>query len=87
MTHELKTWRSYFQLIWDNKKPFELRKNDRGYKVGDTLYLREYNEGDREYTGRYIDAYVTCMVENAPEFGLMDGYCIMGISEIGRSGR
>ena len=32
--HLLKTINPYFQDVWDNKKTFEIRLNDRDFKVG-----------------------------------------------------
>lgn len=78
MTHELKLLTAYFQDVWDNKKRFELRKDDRGYKVGDLLALREF-DGEK-YTGAAIVVRVTHILRNCPEYGLADGYCIMSIS-------
>jgi hypothetical protein len=40
MRHELKTWPGPFQAIVDGSKRFELHKDDRGFAVGDTLWLR-----------------------------------------------
>lgn len=40
--HYLKTDPSYLELIWRNEKTAELRRNDRGFKVGDHLVLREF---------------------------------------------
>lgn len=50
MVHELKTLPEYFQAVKEKRKPFEVRKNDRNFKVGDSLYLREWT--GEEYTGR-----------------------------------
>lgn len=40
--HRLKTWPEYFTQVWDGHKTFEIRIDDRGYKVGDVLLLQEY---------------------------------------------
>ena len=40
MEHILKIWPEYFILIASGEKNFELRKNDRNYKAGDTLILK-----------------------------------------------
>lgn len=78
MTHKLKILPEYFQAVWDNKKRFELRKDDRAYKVGDLLYLREF-DGEK-YTGSELLVKVTHILRDCPEYGLENGYCIMSIS-------
>jgi hypothetical protein len=40
--HELKTWPKYFKAVQKGEKTFELRKNDRDFKKGDILILREF---------------------------------------------
>lgn len=52
MEHTLKTWIPLFQDVLDRKKVFEIRKNDRGFKVKDTLILKEYAPIADQYTGR-----------------------------------
>ncbi|ANL35319.1 DUF3850 domain-containing protein [Rhizobium phaseoli] len=49
--HILKCWPDEFQAIRAGRKPFEYRKNDRDYKVGDTLLLREFDPAGGFYTG------------------------------------
>ena len=51
--HTIKTHSQYFQANRDGIKPFELRKNDRDYQVGDYLYSREYDPEMRDFTGRW----------------------------------
>lgn len=41
-THDLKCWPSFFEPIANGVKPFEVRSNDREFKVGDVLLLREF---------------------------------------------
>ena len=42
MEHELKTWVCFYNPVISGKKTFEVRQNDRGFKVGDTLLLKEF---------------------------------------------
>lgn len=77
-THELKILPQYFQAVWEGNKTFELRKNDRDYRVGDTLVLREYSDG--EYTGSFLKVIITYILKDCPEYGLNSEYCILGIS-------
>lgn len=80
MIHELKIKSEHFQAVWDGRKKAELRKDDRGYKVGDILRLREV-DGD-EYTGSELAVRVTHILRDCPEYGLADGYCILSIGSI-----
>jgi hypothetical protein len=64
ITHDLKTWPEFFQAIWEGKKLFELRQNDRNFRVGDILLLREWNPDTREYTERCIQAEVTYILHS-----------------------
>ena len=85
MVHELKTWSKYFCLIKSGEKPFELRKNDRGFLAGHELLLREYNPHTQTYTGQTLHRKITCVLEGseAEALGLKPGYCIMGLKEVG----
>ena len=74
VTHDLKIWPVYFESVADGRKTFEIRTNDRDFREGDTLHLREWvpakeprGDGDmgyaEGYTGRVVDARVTYCVE------------------------
>lgn len=78
-THELKTWPEYFQAVADGRKRFEIRFNDRGYKVGDTLLLREWHREQQQYTGRELRMKVTYLLSGA-EFGLEPDRVVMSIA-------
>ncbi|VEF93151.1 Domain of Uncharacterised Function with PDB structure [Streptococcus pseudoporcinus] len=45
--HMLKCYPEYFEAIMDGTKTFEYRYNDRDFKVGDELLLREYDPKKR----------------------------------------
>lgn len=51
MKHELKIWPQYFCKVADGTKTFEVRSNDRGFKNGDTVLLREWEYISEIYTG------------------------------------
>lgn len=78
-THRLKTWPQFYEAVANGSKPFELRKFDRPYEVGDRLVLEEWNPATAKYTGRHASRDVTYMVVG-PCFGLPEGHCIMGLS-------
>lgn len=73
--HDVKLAAEYWNDVVSGRKCFELRKNDRGYKVGDCLKMSEYKAGKE--TGRALRVEITYMLENYT--GLTDGYCILGI--------
>lgn len=82
--HELKTWEEYFQAILDGLKMFEIRQNDRGFKIGDRLRLREYDPTQDYYTGRELTReimYIFLPSRKAPN-GIKRGYCVLGIKEV-----
>lgn len=85
MEHVLKIRSCYFLDVQSGAKPFEIRKNDRDYKVGDRLLLFEIAEDDTE-TGQSVAVKVTYIL-HGPAYGLIEGYCIMGIKLSKRQGR
>lgn len=78
MIHELKDDSFPFQAVLDGVKNFEFRKNDRGFKVGDFLHLREI-DFEKNYTGRMVFAEVTYILNESENYGVPQGYCVMSI--------
>jgi len=78
MEHELKTWPVHFQDIANGRKPFEVRKQDRGFVVEDRLYLREWCPDRKAYSGRALTVPVSCVLEGG-QFGIESDYCVMGL--------
>ena len=80
--HELKTDPEVFQAAWDGLKTFEIRFNDRDFKVGDSLYLLETEHTGEEmragaplvYTGRTQMRVVSHVLTG---YGLAPGWCCL----------
>lgn len=73
--HYLKILPKYFMDIESGIKTFEIRCNDRGYKVGDILHLQEYCGG--EYTGRVIEKEICYMIDSQ-EY-CKEGFVVLGL--------
>ena len=73
--HELKIAPQYFAPVCEGEKTFEIRKNDRGYGVGDLLHLKEFNEG--QYTGESVLVEVTYLTT----FNQEPGYVVLAIKQ------
>jgi hypothetical protein len=74
--HELKVLPKYFLAISEGRKAFELRKDDRGFEVGDLLKLREWDGND--FSGRFVFCKVTYILKDFQ--GLESDYVILGIA-------
>lgn len=72
-----KTLPEYFRAVRAREKNFELRKDEDDIQVGDLLILEEWNEWTG-YTGNGVRRYVKYVLRDTPEYGLMEGYCIIG---------
>ncbi|WP_261806129.1 DUF3850 domain-containing protein [Lapidilactobacillus luobeiensis] len=75
--HELKIDPQYYSDIIFRGKSFEIRNNDRDFRVGDVLVLKEYVNG--HYTGKELRAIVTYMTDYAQQ----KGYVVMAIERMG----
>lgn len=86
-THELKCDPTPFTHSCMGKKPFEIRKNDRNFKVGDTVILKETKFSSEEmvkgspleYTGKHLVYIVTCVTSG---YGLEPGYVVLGFGSL-----
>ena len=47
--------------------------------MGDRLVLNEWD--GTNYTGQYIAKKVKYILKNCPQYGLMKGFCIIGLGE------
>lgn len=77
MEHQLKTIQPFFNDLSGVGKNFEIRKNDRNFKVGDVLILSEYD--GKHLTGIFLKASITYILKDCEKFGLKDGFVILGL--------
>ncbi|WP_212784762.1 DUF3850 domain-containing protein, partial [Acinetobacter baumannii] len=82
--HNLKTDPEVFQAVVDGRKTFEIRFNDRDFKVGDELILLEtIHSGEQMkqgmpllYSGNELRKTISYVLSG---YGLQEGWVILGI--------
>ncbi len=81
--HHLKCWPHFYRQICSGIKRFEIRKDDRDFRVGDLLALEEYEPETAKYTGCGMSAVIHYILrgEEAEKFGVQRGYCVMSIAK------
>ena len=77
MEHQLKTIQPFFNDLSGVRKNFEIRKNDRNFQEGDVLILAEYD--GKHFTGISLKASITYILKDCEEFGLKEGFVILGL--------
>jgi hypothetical protein len=77
--HELKVHPQFWEALTRGAKPFEIRRNDRRFKVGDTCELRRYDPSSIGFTGERMSLQITYVLayEDFP-VGLQPGYVALG---------
>jgi len=88
-THNLKTDSDVFKSVQCGDKTFEIRKDDRGFQVGDYLVLLETKYTGEQmksepaspmlYTGEACVRRVTHILRG-PKYGLREGWVIMSVA-------
>lgn len=73
--HELKIAPEYFGPVFDGIKTFEIRKNDRGYEIGDLIHLKEFD--DEAFTGKSVIMEITYTTTYNQE----PGYLVFAIKD------
>jgi len=79
--YELKIAPKHFIPLFEGRKTNDIRFDDRGYQIGDTV---TFNEGQQElsgfeFTGRNISARVSYI----DDFGCQHGYVNLSLQDIG----
>ena len=84
MNHYLKTINPYFEMSWKRLKTFEIRKNDREFKVGDMVQLQEFDSETNKYSGRELIGSIDYILNDFP--ALKKGYVVFSLTFIYRQG-
>lgn len=71
--HDVNILSEFYTEVIARRKTFEIRKNDRKYKVGDIVILNDYN--DEKRTGSYCVVQIQYILD-ASCWGLQPGYCV-----------
>ena len=82
LLHELKIWPEYLDAIKQDRKTFELRENDRDFRVGDFIYLRGWNRGEDCYTGDMAIVRINYVLYHQSTHGLKEGWVILSIARV-----
>lgn len=75
--HELKTLQPYYSEVEKGLKNFELRFNDRDFRVGDVLVLRPWDPRKEKFGSGILIREVSYVMKDFK--GLQDGYVILGL--------
>ena len=78
--HRLKTWPQYFDAAVSGAKPFEVRRDDRGFQRGDQVVLVEVSlpRDGMIPTGREAKYEITYVLTGG-QLGIEPGYVVLGL--------
>src|SRR5690625_611639 len=86
--HELKILPEYFEEIRRGNKAFEIRKNDRDYKVHDEILLKEYDPKKENFTTEYnpllkkhVKREKKFIISYITNFEQKENYVVLGLKE------
>ena len=74
--HYIKILPEYYIAVDKGIKTFEIRFNDRNYKVGDILHLQEFCGG--QYTSRELQREISYMIDD-PNY-CKEGFVVLGLN-------
>lgn len=79
--HELKVHPEFWDALKRGQKPFEVRRNDRNYQVGDLIELRLYDPSFGYVAGELVSFFVTYVLKDF-DVGLKPGFVVLGFGNL-----
>lgn len=86
-THKVKCWIDYYNAIERGDKNFDVRRDDRGYRRGDTLVLEKFDSKKHMYV--YESANIGSLpvhmertisyILTGGQFGIEPGYVVLAL--------
>lgn len=73
--HELKVLPSFFHDILFRQKTFEYRLNDRRFKKGDVVLLKEWVDSEERFTGNWILVRIAYVLDS-DKWPMLGEYCV-----------
>ena len=80
--HKIKIKKRYYDAVLKGEKTFEIRKNDRDYKVGDIINFIPIADECDMILPHNQTSYKVTYVFHGGEYGLEEGYCVFGIAPV-----
>lgn len=76
--HKLKILPEYFIAVALGYKTFEIRKNDRDFKVNDVIFLQEWHPDIKDFTGRQVAGQITYITD----YEQKEGFVVMSFKKV-----
>lgn len=77
--HELKIAPEYYYVVASGKKNFEIRQNDRRYRVGDIVRMKQWDEKDGyDFDLPVLERQITYVTDYAQKHG----YVVFGMKPV-----
>lgn len=81
LVHHLKIQTEFFEAVNKGLKKFEIRRNDRDFKIGDWVFLENFNPKTNSYEPGIIKVEIIYIIEGG-QFGIEEGFIIFGFNKI-----
>lgn len=79
--HDLKILPIYYDAVYEGRKTFEVRKNDRDFNNADTVTLKEYDL-ELGYSGRELTFEIGYVLPLDKFYGPQNNYVVFSLLEI-----